>query len=76
MEPKLETLEHCMKLSQMIVQGLWDIKSPLLQLPHIKDESLRHFVTKRVSVNAFISVHVFYNLSCLKVARLWAIAII
>ena len=37
-----------MKLSQMIVQGLWENKSPLLQLPHMNEQMLRHFVTKRV----------------------------
>lgn len=39
-----------MKLSPMIVQALWDKnkKYSLLQLPHITENHLRHFVTKKV----------------------------
>jgi len=37
-----------MKLSPMIVQGLWEIKSPLLQLPHIHEENLKWFSSKKV----------------------------
>ena len=37
-----------MRVSQMMVQGLWDTKSPLLQLPHLNQENLRHFTTKKV----------------------------
>lgn len=36
-----------MKLSPMIVQGLWDFKSPLLQLPHINEDNLKYFVSKK-----------------------------
>ncbi|XP_035687196.1 translocation protein SEC63 homolog [Branchiostoma floridae] len=50
--PRLETIENCMKLSQMTVQGLWDNKSPLLQLPHIREDNLRHFVSKRRNVRS------------------------
>ncbi|KAL7987859.1 hypothetical protein Chor_006778 [Crotalus horridus] len=39
--PSLASLENCMKLSQMIVQGLQQFKSPLLQLPHIEEDNLR-----------------------------------
>ncbi|XP_065648722.1 translocation protein SEC63 homolog isoform X2 [Hydra vulgaris] len=45
--PRLETLENLMKLSQMIVQGVWDCKSAFLMLPHISQEHLRHFHTKK-----------------------------
>ena len=45
--PSLATLEGVMKLSPMIVQGLWDCKSPLLQLPHITDDNLKYFSTKK-----------------------------
>lgn len=45
--PSLDTIEACMKLSPHIVQALWDSKNPLLQLPHITEDSLRHFVSKR-----------------------------
>lgn len=49
--PSLITLEGCMKLSGMIVQGLWECKSPLMQLPHITDENLKYFSSKRQQVN-------------------------
>ncbi|NWH69357.1 SEC63 protein, partial [Piaya cayana] len=39
--PSLGSLENCMKLSQMTVQGLQQFKSPLLQLPHIEEDNLR-----------------------------------
>ncbi|CAH3176181.1 unnamed protein product [Porites evermanni] len=50
--PRLETVENCMRVSQMMVQGLWDTKSPLLQLPHLNQENLRHFTTKKRSVRS------------------------
>lgn len=40
----IETLENCMKLCPMIVQALWECKSPLLQLPYIREEHLKNFV--------------------------------
>ena len=46
--PRLETVENCMKMSQMIIQGVETKASPLLQLPHIRHDMLRHFVTKKV----------------------------
>uniref|UniRef100_A0A6M2DBT9 Putative molecular chaperone sec63 endoplasmic reticulum translocon component n=1 Tax=Xenopsylla cheopis TaxID=163159 RepID=A0A6M2DBT9_XENCH len=45
----IETLENCMKLSPMIVQGLWQFKNPFLQLPHIAEEHLKHFSKKKNS---------------------------
>lgn len=49
--PKLETIENMMKLSPMIVQGLWTkSKSNLLQLPHLEEGHLRHFVTKKRNI--------------------------
>ena len=54
--PRLETVENTMKLGQMVVQGLWENKSPLLQLPHISEPMLRHFVTKRVLSFMFINL--------------------
>lgn len=50
--PQLETLENIMKLSPMIVQGLWDKnkKQTLLQLPHLVESHLRHFVTKKRNI--------------------------
>ena len=51
--PRLETVENCIRVSQMMVQGLWDNKSPLLQLPHLNQENLRHFTTKKVGIPRF-----------------------
>lgn len=48
--PRLSTIEHIIKVSQMIVQALWNTKSPLLQLPHINEKMLTHFVTKRRNI--------------------------
>ncbi|XP_055683524.1 translocation protein SEC63 homolog isoform X1 [Lutzomyia longipalpis] len=45
--PTIETIENCMKLSPMIVQGLWEFKSPLLQLPYLTEDHLRYFATKK-----------------------------
>ena len=46
--PRLVSIENCMKLTQMIVQGLQETKSPLLQLPHFEEEHLRYCVSKKV----------------------------
>ena len=46
--PKLETMENLMKLSQMLIQGVWESKSTFLMLPHISQDNLRHFNTKKV----------------------------
>lgn len=66
--PRLETIEAIMKLSQMVVQGLWDIKSPMLQLPHVSDEMLRYFNSKKVQGFIFSSLHneslVFFSEEC------------
>lgn len=47
--PRLVTIENCMKLTQMIVQGLQESKSPLLQLPHFEEEHLRYCLSKKVT---------------------------
>lgn len=47
--PRLVTIENCMKLTQMIVQGLQESKSPLLQLPHFEEEHLRYCISKKVT---------------------------
>nr|XP_033931496.1 translocation protein SEC63 homolog [Pseudochaenichthys georgianus] len=41
-----------MKLTQMIVQGLQESKSPLLQLPHFEEEHLRYCVSKKYKVRS------------------------
>eukprot|EP00096_Caligus_rogercresseyi_P004655 TRINITY_DN1903_c0_g1_i1.p1 TRINITY_DN1903_c0_g1~~TRINITY_DN1903_c0_g1_i1.p1 ORF type:complete len:794 (-),score=298.87 TRINITY_DN1903_c0_g1_i1:332-2713(-) len=48
--PSLDTIESTMKLSPMIVQALWDKKSPLLQLPHIEEEHLKHFYSRKRNI--------------------------
>ncbi|KXJ14394.1 Translocation protein SEC63-like [Exaiptasia diaphana] len=50
--PRLETVENCMKLNQMLIQALWENKSPLMQLPHINAENLRHFTTKKRNIRS------------------------
>lgn len=45
--PSIETIENCMKLSPMVLQGLWEFKSPFLQLPFVTDDHLRLFMTKK-----------------------------
>lgn len=50
--PRLDTIENTMKLSQMIVQALWNNKSPLLQLPHIAEGHLRYFETKKHTIKS------------------------
>ncbi|XP_073837094.1 translocation protein Sec63 [Musca autumnalis] len=44
--PSIETIENCMKMSPMIIQALWEFKSPLLQLPHVTDDHL-YFMNKK-----------------------------
>lgn len=36
-----------MKLSPMVLQGLWEFKSPFLQLPFVTEDHLRLFTTKK-----------------------------
>lgn len=36
----------------MIVQGLWEFKSPLLQLPYINDDNLKYFMTKKKPIKS------------------------
>uniref|UniRef100_A0A8C1T6P6 Translocation protein SEC63 homolog n=1 Tax=Cyprinus carpio TaxID=7962 RepID=A0A8C1T6P6_CYPCA len=48
--PRLTSIENCMKLSQMVLQGLQEAKSPLLQLPHFEEEHLRYCISKKYKV--------------------------
>jgi translocation protein SEC63 len=52
--PRLETMENIMKLSPMVVQGLWNKskKCDLLQMPHLVESQLRHFVTKKRNIQS------------------------
>lgn len=45
--PSIETIENCMKMSPMIIQGLWDYKSPLLQLPHLTEDQHLYYINKK-----------------------------
>ncbi|XP_045471266.1 translocation protein SEC63 homolog [Harmonia axyridis] len=45
--PSIESIENCMKLCPMIVQAMWEHKSPLLQLPYINEDNLKHFMSKK-----------------------------
>ncbi|KAG8307407.1 secretory subunit, partial [Homalodisca vitripennis] len=44
---RVETIEWCMKLCPMIVQALWEYKSPLLQLPHVNEDNIKYFLSKK-----------------------------
>jgi translocation protein SEC63 len=52
----LETIENCMKLCPLIVQGMWEYKSPLLQLPHITEENLKYFTSKKRHIKSIQQV--------------------
>ena len=60
--PSLETFENVMKVSQMIIQGMWSrgSNSCLFQMPHITFDQVKHFRTKKVSS----SNHVLIFLIC------------
>ncbi|XP_067947774.1 translocation protein SEC63 homolog [Watersipora subatra] len=46
-KPRLQTIENIMKMGPLLVQGLWENSSPLLMLPHIAEQQLKHFVHKK-----------------------------
>lgn len=48
-KPRLETVENIMKMSPLIIQGLWEHSSPLLMLPHVAEQQLKHLNTRKVS---------------------------
>lgn len=50
--PRLDSVENLMKLSQMVTQGVWDSKSAFLMLPHISQDQLRHFSTKKRNIKS------------------------
>ena len=50
--PSVDTFENVMKLSAMIVQCLWENQSPLLQLPHLTADQLKHFHAKKGHINS------------------------
>ncbi|XP_018907486.1 translocation protein SEC63 homolog isoform X2 [Bemisia tabaci] len=52
----IETVENCMKLSPMIVQALWEHKSPLLQLPYVTEDTLRCFNNNKRQIRTLIQL--------------------
>lgn len=50
--PNLVTLENAMKLGPLIVQALWEYQSPLLQLPHFTEDSLRQLERKKIKIRS------------------------
>jgi len=48
--PSLDTIEYAMKCSPMVVQAMWEKSSPLLQLPHIVDDMMKHFSTRKRNI--------------------------
>ncbi|KAI8428591.1 hypothetical protein MSG28_007330 [Choristoneura fumiferana] len=54
--PTIETIENCMKMSPMIVQGLWEYKSPLLQLPYITEDHLKYFTNRKKHIKSLLQL--------------------
>merc|ERR1712048_325991 len=50
--PSLDTVESTMKCSALVVQALWDKASPLQQLPHVEEDMLKHFYSKRRNIKS------------------------
>ena len=48
--PSLETLENAMKFCSMVVQGTWEYRNQLLQLPHISNANLKYFSNKKRTI--------------------------
>lgn len=48
--PSLETLENAMKFCSMVVQGTWEYRNQLLQLPHITNANLKYFSNKKRTI--------------------------
>ena len=46
-KPRLDSLENVMKLGPMMVQGIKENKSPLLQLPYFNDDYVKYCVTSK-----------------------------
>ncbi|KAL1491436.1 hypothetical protein ABEB36_012035 [Hypothenemus hampei] len=50
--PPIDTIENCMKLCPMVVQGLWEFKSPFMQLPYINEDNLKYFMSKKRQIKS------------------------
>lgn len=49
----LNTSLNCMTLCQMLVQGVWENQSCLLQLPHFNNEIIKHCKSKKKPIKSF-----------------------
>ena len=54
--PTLETLENAIKLNALIVQAMYSTKNPLLQLPHITEDMLRHFNNRKHNIRNVLNL--------------------
>lgn len=50
--PSLDTVEATMRCSALIVQALWEKQSPLLQLPHIEEDMLKYFYSRKRNIKS------------------------
>ena len=64
-EPSADMYENVMRINQIIVQALWVPFQPLLQLPHVENEHLRYFITRKVRHKSQLSCdyHVTYTIA-------------
>jgi len=61
----IETIENCMKLCPMVVQALWEYKSPFMQLPYITEDHIKHFDNKKVSCIISLNNKISYLHHCI-----------
>lgn len=74
--PRLGSIENCMKLTRMIVQGLQESKSPLLQLPHFEEEHLRFCISKKVAADRVCTrTRRFYQV-CVRSAAVQVVSVV
>lgn len=59
--PRLETVESVMKLSQTLVQGLRDNKSPLLQLPYFDEDYLKYCFKRKIPIKSLRSLATLHD---------------
>ncbi|XP_046392377.1 translocation protein SEC63 homolog [Ischnura elegans] len=67
--PSVETIENTMKLCPMVVQALWEFKSPLFQLPYINEENIKCFTSKKrhiKSIQQFAQMKADERRACLR----------
>jgi len=50
--PSLDTVEATMRCSSLVVQALWDKSSPLLQLPHVEEDMLKYFHSRKRNIKS------------------------